>query len=408
MEQEIKQLSEELQKTVTDFRGYVDKEISEMKTKGVVSPETKESLEKANKRIDELEAVIKRASVMAEDTAHNDSGRVVLTEDQKAYKSALMQYIRKGNANGLDDLQTKAMSVGSDPDGGYLVTPDTTGRIAQKLFETSPMRPIADVQTISTDALEGLIDNDETGFGWTGETATRTETDTPQLGKYRIPVEEMYAEPKATQKLLDDAAVDVGAWLERKIADRFGRGENSAFWNGDGVGKPQGICAYPTATTDDGSRAWGTMQHIITGANGDFGNTPALSSDKLIDLMYALKAGYRTGARWACPRTVVGKIRKFKEATTNGYIWQPGLGGQPATILGFPITESEDMPALGTGSLSMAFGNFAIAYQIVDRIGIRILRDPYTAKPFVKFYATKRTGGGVVNFEAVKFLKFTT
>lgn len=405
MEQEIKALTEELQKTVSDFRGYVEKEISEMKTKGVVSPETTESLEKANRRIDELEAVIKRASVMSKDTAYGD-GSVSLTEEQVAYKTAFLNYLRKGNDHGLADLALKAMSVGSDADGGYLVTPDSSGRIVKKVFEASPMRGIASVETISTDALEGLADLDEVSFGWVSETGARSETSTAQLGKWRIPVHEMYAEPKATQKLLDDAVVDVGAWLEGKIAQKFTRAENASFWTGNGVGKPQGLTAYPTAATADSSRPWGTLEHINTTANGDFGSTAATAQDKLIDIVYALKQEYRSGARFACPRAVVAKIRKFKESTTNGYIWQPGLGGQPATILGFPLTEAEDMPALGTGSLSLAFGNFAETYQIVDRIGIRVLRDPYTTKGYVKFYATKRVGGGVVNFESMKFLRF--
>jgi HK97 family phage major capsid protein len=408
MEQELKALSTELQKTVADFRTYVEKEIGEIKAKGHSDPETKESLEKANIRIDELEAMLKRASTMAEDTAHKDGG-VRLTENQKAYKNALEAYMRKGRTDGLDDLHQKAMSVASDPDGGYLVTPDSSGRVIERIRDTTPMRQIANVQTISTDALEGPIDRDEASFGWVGEAGTRSETNTPQVGMWRIPTHEMYAMPKATQKLLDDAAVDVGAWLERKIADKLARGANDAYVNGDGVQKPRGFATYTTAATADSSRTWGQLEHIVTGANGDFGTAPGGAQDKLIDLVTALNPGYRNGARWLAPRAVVGKIRKFKEATTNAYIWQPGLtAGQPSTILGYPLTESEDMPALATNSLSLAFGNFQEGYQIVDRIGIRILRDPYTAKPFILFYATARTGGAVVNFDAIKFLKFST
>lgn len=406
MTEELKTLSTELQKTVADFRTYVEKEIGEIKAKGTADPETKESLEKANGRIDELEAMITRASAMSADTAHKD-GAVRLTADQAAYKQALESYMRKGRTDGLDDLHVKAMSVGSDPDGGYLVTPDTAGRIITRLRDSTPMRQIASVQVISTDALEGPIDRDEATFGWVGESSTRAETATPQLGVWRIPTHEMYAMPKATQKLLDDAAIDVGAWLEGKIADKFARGANDAYVNGDGVSKPRGFTTYPTAATADAFRPWGTLEAIATGTSSDFGSTAATAQDKLIDVVMALNAGYRAGARWLAPRAVLAKVRKFKEATTNGYIWQPGLtAGQPSTILSYPVMESEDMPALGASSLSMAFGNFAEAYQIVDRIGIRVLRDPYTAKPFVLFYATARTGGAVVNFDALKLVKF--
>lgn len=405
--EEMKKLSDELQKTVSDFRGYVEKEVAEIKAKGLSDPETKESLAKTNTRIDQLEALIKTASIMADDTANKDGG-IRLSEDQKAYKKALEAYIRKGRSDGLDELHTKAMTVASDPDGGYLVTPDMTGRVVGKIYDTTPMRQIANVQTISTDALEGTYDRDEVSYGWVGETGTRSETDTPELGVWRIPVHEMYAMPKASQKLLDDAVLDVGAWLEGKIANKFARASNDKFINGLGVTSPRGLATYTTAATADSSRTWGVLEHVATGTSSDFGSTPATAQDKLIDVVQALNPAYRNGARFLCPRAVIAKVRKFKEATTNAYIWQPGFtAGQPSTILGYPVTESEDMPALASGSLSLAFGNFMEGYQIVDRLGIRILRDPYTAKPFVLFYATARTGGAVVNFDAIKFIKFS-
>jgi len=326
-------------------------------------------------------------------------------EDVAAYKSAFMVALRKDH-RAMSGDEIKALAVGADPDGGFLVPADISGRIVTRMFETSPMRSIASVQTISTDALEGLQDTDEAGDGgWVSETGARSETTTPQIGKWRIPVWEIYAEPRATQQLIDDAAVDIEGWLARKIADRLARRQNTAFVVGDGVGKPRGLTDYPTAATGDGSRAWGTFQHLATANNGAFASSnPA---DILFDVIGAFKDSYLANARWLTRREVITAVRKFKEATTNGYLWQPGLQqGQPQQLLGFPVTIAQDMPALATGSLSMAFGDFAEAYQIVDRVGLRTLRDPYTAKPYVKFYTTARVGGGAVQFEAVKFVKF--
>jgi HK97 family phage major capsid protein len=320
------------------------------------------------------------------------------------YKAGFETFIRKGG-NAFYDGERKAMSVGSDPDGGYLVPADMNGRIITRVRDLSPVRQISAVQPIGSDALEGLNDLDEAGFAWTGETQARVETSTPQLGKYRISAEEMYAYPRTTRKLLDDAVVDVEAWLIEKAADRFARAEGEAFVVGDGISKPRGFATYPTAATADGSRAWGTFEHFNTTANGAFGaSNPA---DILIDVVEAMKDGYREGARWVTRRSVISLIRKFKEATTNAYLWQPGLqAGQPPTLLGFPVTKAEDMPALGTNSLSMAFGNFAVAYQVVDRLGMRVIRDEITQPGFVKFHVFRRVGGAAVQFEAVKFVRF--
>ena len=325
-------------------------------------------------------------------------------EQMTAYKAGFEGFMRKG-AGAFYDAERKAMSVGSDPDGGYLVPADTSGRIIARVYDLSPIRQIASVQPISSDALEGLNDLDEAGFAWTGETQTRVETTTPQLGKYRIPAEEMYAYPRTTRKLLDDAAVDVENWLIGKASERFARAEGAAFVVGDGAAKPRGFTTYPTAATADGSRAWGTFEHFNTTANGAFaGSNPA---DILIDVIDAMKDGYRDGARWVTRRSVISLIRKFKEATTNAYLWQPGLqAGQPPTLLGFPVTKAEDMPALGAASLSMAFGNFAAGYQIVDRLGMRVIRDEITAPGFVKFHVFRRVGGAAVQFEAIKFVRF--
>lgn len=322
------------------------------------------------------------------------------------YKSAFVNLVRHGDLERLSADERKALSAGSDPDGGYLLPTPTVGRIVSKVYEQSVMRQIANVQSISTDALEGVVDNGDAGAGWVSETGTRSETTTPQVGKWRIEAHEMYAEPRVTQKLLDDAAVDVEMWLAGKIADKFARVEGTAFWSGTGTGQPRGLATYTTAATGDDSRTWGQFEHVKSGANGDFYTTKA---DPLQDLIGAMRDQYLAGASFAMRREVRTKIRKMKEATSDRYLWEPSLqAGQPDRLLGYPVRIDQFMPALATDSLSLAFGDFAEAYTIVDRLGIRTLRDPYTAKPYVKFYSTRRVGGGAVNFEAVKFLKFAS
>jgi len=323
-------------------------------------------------------------------------------EDAMGYKAAFLEYLRKDDRVLAAD-ETKALSVGSDPDGGYVVDPDTSGRIVKKQFETSPVRQYASVQVISSDALEGLYDLDEAASGWVSETGSRAETGTPQLKQWRIPVHEQYAEPRATQKLLDDAYIDMEAWLADKVAEKFTRVENAAFVNGTGVGQPRGFLSYPAGSTIPGQ-----IEQFATGVNGGFAATPN-GGDKLISMVYGLKTNYRNNGVWFMNRTTTGAVRLLKNNDGN-YIWQPAVqAGQPSTLLGYPVGTFDDMPDFSTtGALAVAFGDLAQAYQIVDRLGVRVLRDPFTAKPFVKFYTTKRVGGDVVNFEAIKLLKFAT
>lgn len=332
-------------------------------------------------------------------------GAEVSAEDYQAYKDGLNVYMRRGGATPANIMA--AMSVGSDPDGGYTVTPAMSDRIVQRVYETSPMRQLATVETIGTDKMEGFNDLEEGAAGWVGEKQSRTETGTPQLGKWEIPVHEMYAMPKTTQKLLDDSAWNVESWLANKTADKFSRTENAAFVNGDGILKPKGLWSYPSNATADASRAWGTFQHLNTGTSGGFGSAPA-GSDKLIDTVFALKAAYRGNANWLMSRATVAEVRKLKDGDGN-YLWQPDFQArQGGLLLGYPIVEGEDVEAISSNSKSIAFGDFREAYTIVDRIGIRVLRDPYTQKGFVLFYTTRRVGGGAVNFEAVKFVRFAS
>lgn len=332
-----------------------------------------------------------------------ERGLAVASEDFKAYKDGLNVYMRRGQATPASVMA--ALSVGSDPDGGFSVTPDMSGRIVRKVYETSPMRQLATVITIGTDSIEGFNDLGEGDAGWVSEKGAREETSTSQLGKWSIPVHEIYAMPKATQKLLDDSMFDIEGWLAAKTSDKFARTENTAFLTGDGVGKPRGLLTYSTAATADSTRAWEKFQHIATGVSGGF--HASLPGDTFIDVVFSLKAAYRNNASWLMNRSTVGAVRKIKDGDGN-YLWQPDFTQrQGGTLAGYPIAEAEDMPDIAASSLSIGFGDFREAYTIVDRTGIRILRDPLTSKGFVKFYTTKRVGGGAVSFDAVKFMKFS-
>lgn len=319
-----------------------------------------------------------------------------------AYKSASVSFLRRGKEN-MTAEEVKTMQVGVDPDGGYFVTPDTSGQIVKKVYETSDIRQIASVQVISSDRLEGIEDNDEAGAGYAGEQATSGSTTTPQVGKWEIPVWWIDTEPKTTQQLLDDAAIDVEGWLGGKVADKFARFENKEFVKGV---KIRGFTSYPVVSDDGTGVTWGSIGYVPSGTSGDISATAG--ADKIHDLVGTLKSAYLANARFVSARPLITKIRKFKDGQGN-YLWQPSFVlGQPETILGYPVARAEDMPALAANSLSLAFGDFRAGYQIVDRQGVRVLRDNLTSKPFVKFYTTKRTGGGVINFEAIKLMKFAT
>jgi len=322
------------------------------------------------------------------------------------YKEAFESFMRKSERL-LSADEMKTLSVGSDPDGGYFVTPDIGGQIVKRVYETSPMRQHASVQVISTDALEGIEDLNEAGAGYAGEQAQGSDTTTPQVGKWRIPVYWIDTEPKATQQLLDDAAVNMEAWLADKVGDKLGRFENAEFIAGS-IGNIRGLVDYTTAADTGTGVTWGSIGRVDSGLNADFLADANKPVDRLFDLIGTLKNEYMANAKWFTRRSVVVKMRKFKD-TTNQYLWQPSLvAGQPEVFMGHAVVRMDDMPTLATNSLSLAFGDMARAYQIVDRQGIRVLRDQYTSKPFVKFYTTKRVGGGVINFEAIKLMRFTT
>ncbi|WP_416358220.1 phage major capsid protein [Aureimonas phyllosphaerae] len=313
----------------------------------------------------------------------------VNVDEYKAYEATFGRMMRKEMFELTGDEQ-KAMSVGSDPDGGYLVPTAVSSRIITRVYETSPLDELATHETISTDAIEIPIDTDEAGAGWVGETEARPETSTPQVGVQRIPVHELYAKPKVTQQLLEDAGVDIEAWLGRKVAEKFARMRAAAFVTGNGIKKPRGILTY--AAGNNGVR--GTIAQIPSGA------PTTLTPDGLIALMFALKDRYLANANWLMKRGTVAQAMLFKDGQGQ-YMWRPGLQeGQPSMLLGHSIRRADDMPGVAAGALPIAFGDFRAGYLVVDRLGIRVLRDPYSSKPFVEFYTRTRVGGDVVDFEA--------
>jgi HK97 family phage major capsid protein len=381
----IEKKMEELQKLVTEFKSDNDKRIAELEKKGGSDTLLNEKIEKMNSEISRVEDGIKQAQAAMQRRSSGEDKPV--DQKQAEYKAKMNDYLRKGV-----EFEAKALVVQNDEDGGYLVSAQMSSEIVKKVFESSPLRQLASVQQISGDALEIIEDLDEASIGWVGETQARSETDTPQLKKIRIPLHELYAKPWASQKFLDDSFVNIEAWLAEKVSDKLARAEASAFITGDGFNKPRGILDYANGT------GYEQIEQIDSGVND------AIGADGLINLFYALKAPYRANASWLMKRSTVSAVRKLK-GTDNNYLWQPGLaGGQPATLLGVPLYEAEDMPAVADGALSVACGDFRAGYQIVDKFGIRVLRDPYSSKPYIEFYTTKRVGGAVKNFEAIKLL----
>lgn len=361
---------------------------------------------KSDRRFEDLELKIGRSAFPGGPVDFESE-----TEQAKEYRQAFCNYLIKGR-DGLSGNFLNALSVGSNPDGGYWIPQTISQKIIQRLFETSPMRKIANVETIETDELELPKDTDEAeAGGWVGEIGSRNDTDTPEIGIHKIPLHELYAQPKSTQKLLDMKAIlDIEAWLIDKISKKIRRTENTAFITGNGVAKPRGITTYTTVTTADDSRAWGQLQHVITGANGDFLGAGSDPADCLLDVVFSLKEDYLQNAAWAMQRATLARIAKIKDSDGNYLLGTAKLQDKtPFELLGFPVYLFSDMPAYSsTGALAAAFGDFREAYTIVDhKKGISILRDPFTSKPYVKFYTVKYCGGDVVNFDALKFLKFS-
>lgn len=400
------QILAELQRTFEAFKEANNKEIADLK-KGMGDVVQTEKVERINADISKLQKAIDDTNAMLAALKVGGSGGDLLDPDQAAYATAFNKFFRKGAEAGLTELAVKAaMRTDSDPDGGYVV-PDTMETAIERVLGTvSVMRQLARVMSISTGAYKKLISFGGAGTGWVGERESRPETSTPTLGELTFNAMELYANPAATQTLLDDARVDIAAWLADEVSIAFAEQEGAAFIGGDGVNKPRGLLSYTNVA--NASYAWGKLGYIASGVAGALTDGSNNGTDKLIDLYYALKGGYRNGASWLMSDAVMGTVRKFKDGDDN-YIWAPPTSAaEMATVLGKPVYNDDNMQAVGANSFPIAFGNFSRGYLIVDRIGVRVLRDPYTNKPYVHFYTTKRVGGGVQNFEAIKLMKVAT
>ncbi len=432
----LKGLLDQQHETFDAFKKANDERLAQIEARGSADAVTVEKVERLSAALDQLQDNFRALERLATLPARGEQGeaqgalaarlnaanvhmqslaglagkqtKLFDADALKRYEADYVDYLRSGRDVRMQDWIRQDFQITVDGDGGFLVPPDMNGRIVTRLYERSEVTGIVNVQPTSVSELEGIADTADVDAGWRGETEPVTDTATTQIGKWTIPVEEMWAQPRASTRLIADAAVNVEAWVAGKIADRFARLQGAAIVAGDGVKKPRGFMSYTTATTSDASRAWGTLQRRGTGASGAIGTvTDGVSNafDKLIDLTMDLKPAYRANARWVARRATYALYRQVKTADGQ-YIWQPSTQvGQPATMLGYAVTEAEDMPAIGASQDFLAFGDFREAYTLVERQGITILRDPYTAKGWVKFYATRRIGGGVVNFDAIKLLR---
>ncbi|WP_210485621.1 phage major capsid protein [Microvirga antarctica] len=352
------------------------------------------ALDDAKRRLDRLAVERARPPLGANPDAPRDPA---LAE----HKAAFQAYMRSGEAAGLKRLEEKALSAGSGPDGGYLVPDSVEREVLQRLAVVSPIRAIASVRVISGGHYKRAFSVSGPAAGWVGETASRPQTAGPTLSEMSFPAMELYAMPAATQTLLDDSIVDIDRWIADEVEAAFAEQEGAAFVNGDGINKPKGFLAAPTV--EDEIWEWGRLGTIQTGGPQFPATNP---TDVLVDLVYALKAGYRQNASFVMNRKTQSVMRKFKDAQGH-YLWAPPASlGQAATLMGFPVVEAEEMPDIAANARAVAFGDFKRGYLVVDRAGLRVLRDPYSAKPYVLFYTTKRVGGGVQDYAAIKLLNF--
>jgi HK97 family phage major capsid protein len=322
------------------------------------------------------------------------------------HRKAFAAYLRSGDDEGLRGLalEAKGLSTLTNAEGGYLVDPETTEAIRGVLYATASIRGIANVVHVEASSFDVLVDHSELGTGWASEAGPATETATPVIDRIGIPLHELSAMPKASQRLLDDSAFDIEGWLADRIADRFARAEAAAFIAGNGIDKPKGFLAHTKVA--QGSWEWGKLGYVPTGAAGDFAAVNA--SDAIVDLVYALDAPYRANAVFVMNSKTAGAVRKMKDADGR-FLWSDGLAAaEPARLMGYPVLVAEDMPDIAAGAYAVAFGDFRAGYTIAERPDLRVLRDPFSAKPHVLFYATKRVGGDVSDFKAIKLLRFAT
>jgi len=405
MSEEIKKMIEALGKTVNEFKSENDARIKALEAKGAVDPILTEKVEKINAEIGKIVDMKKQLEAIETAVAKSalPGGGSTTDPIRAQHAKAFEKWFRKGGEGNLDavkELQIQAgLSTLSDPDGGYLVAPAEFDTAIERVAETmSAMRRLCTVRQIGVPEYKKLVNKGGSTSGWVAEKESRTETDTPTIAEITINMKEVYAMPGCTQISLDDSTMDLASWLAEEVSIEFDEEEGSAFITGNGVGKPKGIAAYTMVA--NASYAWGKVGYIASGHASQLN-----SADKLIDLQHSLKSRYRNGAAYLCNDATFATIRKFKDGDGN-YLWRPGLTeGAPETLLGKPIEVDDNVADIGANAYPLFFANFKRAYLILDRQGIRILRDPFTSKGNVLFYTTKRVGGGIVLYEAIKAMK---
>lgn len=323
-----------------------------------------------------------------------------VAETGAPHQKAFNAYLRSGDDDGLRGLEfdVKSLSTAVNSDGGFLVDPQTSEQVKSVLNSSASLRSVASVVNVEATSYDVLVDHTDVGAGWATENGTLAETDTPQIDRITIPLHELSALPKASQRLLDDSAFDIEGWLATRIADKFSRAEAASFINGNGIDKPKGVLDH--ISVDNAIWSWGNIGYVPTETDGD------VTPESVVDVVYALGAQYRANATFVMNSKTAGVIRKLKDADGR-FLWSDGLAtAEPARLLGYPVLIAEDMPDPATGSESIIFGDFSAGYTIAERPDLRVLRDPFSAKPHVLFYATKRVGGDVSDFAAIKILKF--
>lgn len=396
---EIKGLVEKINPTLTELRGEIDALKAAAPTDVVTEEKHQRMADDITAKLAEMQT--KQAKLEA---AMNRPGageaKGMDAELEQKHRDAFKQYMANGTLPegfkaGSEGVEVKSMSTDVNPDGGYLVRPELSDTIITRVFETSPLRQVANVERTGAKSIDILIDDQEAAARWVGEGASGGQTDTPQLGQKVIAAHKIEADPRMTTEMIEDSYLDVEAWLSRKVADKFARTQNTAFVSGDGVGKPRGFLTYAAAATA------GTYErNAITQIN--MGSAAALNSDGLIEVQNALKEEYQAGAVFGMKRTTFGAALQLKG--NDNYFFSPVLmrdGQASIQLLGKPVVFMDDMPAVAANALSVVYADFSTAYTILDRVGLQVLRDPFTNKGFVTYYTTQRVGGDVTSFDAI-------
>jgi HK97 family phage major capsid protein len=406
MEKEIKESLDNLNRDWEEFKKTNDDRLKAIEKKGSASSDFSEKMDKINDSMDSLTEKVEKIEALKNVPTSGDQKAEVKEVAAKA-SEAMQHYMKKGPLStteehiqaiqkGFEFSELKLLAVNVDRDGGVFVMPERDSEIRKRIYESSPVRQLADSQSISSDALEFVYDDDEVEQGWVGETEARPETDSSQLSLVRIYAHEQYAQPRATQKLLDDASINMEAWLAGKVQAKFARSEATAFVSGNGVSQPKGFLSYP-----NGDGSFDTIEQVNSGSAG------GVTEDGLISLQNALFEEFQGNAKWMMQRATAGVCRKLKDGEDR-YLWSVSgdlSTGAMQNLLDKPVHFANDMPAIAANALAIAYGDFRAGYLIADRLGIRVLRDPYTTKGSVKFYTTRRVGGGVQQFQAIKLQK---